>query len=81
MSRWPDNTLAIKRTLKVKGRIKFLINSIINMKKIKSKGVPKGIIWITNPLKDFTKLNKFKLNHNEKDKNKTKHKWEVRENL
>lgn len=38
----PATILAASRTLKVRGRIKFLINSIITIKGISAKGVPNG---------------------------------------
>lgn len=37
--------LAANRTERVKGRIKFLINSIKTIKGIKALGVPKGTKW------------------------------------
>ena len=41
-SKCPATMLAASRTDRVKGRIKFLINSINTMKGIKIKGVPSG---------------------------------------
>lgn len=43
--KWPAVILAIKRTDKVIGRIKFLTLSIITINIIKSLGVPKGNKW------------------------------------
>lgn len=46
ISKWPAIMLAVRRTAKVPGRIRFLIVSIRTMKGIKIAGVPLGIKWI-----------------------------------
>lgn len=45
INKWPAIIFALRRILKVRGRIKFLIISIINIKLIKTVGVPVGIEW------------------------------------
>lgn len=45
ISKWPARILATSRTIRVIGRIKFLISSIKKSKKVKGKGVPSGIKW------------------------------------
>lgn len=44
--RWPETILAIKRILKVKGRMIFLIISIRTINLIKAVGVPLGTRWL-----------------------------------
>lgn len=51
--------MATKRTIRVKGRIKFLTNSIKKRRKVKGKGVPSGIKCERNLLGKLIKLNKI----------------------
>lgn len=43
--RWPAIILAASRTLKVNGRMVFLINSMQTIKGIRGLGVPRGTKW------------------------------------
>lgn len=45
ISRWPAIMLAVKRTDREIGRIRFLIVSIRIMNGIRIVGVPDGIMW------------------------------------
>lgn len=45
INKCPAKILATNRTIRVIGRIKFLVTSIKNNKKVKIKGVPSGIKW------------------------------------
>lgn len=54
MITWPATTFAAKRTVKVIGRIKVLINSIKKSKIVIGNGEPSGIQWEKNILKFIT---------------------------
>lgn len=45
-NKWPAIIFAVKRTVNVIGRIKFLIDSIHTIKGIKARGVPCGTKWV-----------------------------------
>jgi len=46
INKWPATILAVNRTDNVIGRIIFLTISMINIKLIKGRGVPIGMVWI-----------------------------------
>ena len=53
ISKCPATILAAKRTERVIGRIKFLTNSIITIKGIRTLGVPEGTRWARNLFMDL----------------------------
>lgn len=63
ISRWPAIILALNRIDKVKGRIIFLIVSIITIKGIKNIGVLLGIKWINVFSVFFFHIKKKQANH------------------
>lgn len=69
-SRWPETILAIKRILKVPGRIKVLIDSIKTIKLIKGIGVLKGTKWASILFEKIIQPYKKKPIHNGTEKNK-----------
>lgn len=60
-SKWPAIILAVKRIVKVPGRIIFLIVSIKTIKGIKMLGVPCGIMWENIKLVLFNQPNTINL--------------------
>ena len=53
-SKWPAVIFAIRRTLRVKGRMTFLTNSIITINLINALGVPLGTKWAKANIGCFT---------------------------
>lgn len=69
INKWPLIILAVNRTDKVIGRIKFLTVSINTIKQLKKIGDPKGTKWLINLLNLFIILKIIKLNQIGKAKN------------
>ena len=57
--KWPAEMLATKRTVRVRGRIKLLINSIITIIGIRGRGVPTGTKWANMCLGRANQANKY----------------------
>lgn len=62
-NKWPAIILAVRRTVKVIGRIIFLIVSIHTMKGIRRRGVPWGTKWLNIWLVLFSHPKINNLNH------------------
>lgn len=75
INKWPLIILAINRTDRVIGRIKFLIVSIITMKELKKIGEPIGTIWDINLLNLFNNIKIIIVSQNGKAKYMVKTKW------
>lgn len=72
INRCPAIILAVRRIVKVQGRIKFLIDSIRTIKGINILGVLWGIIWLNINLLFFNQLKVIILIHKGNDIDKEK---------
>lgn len=76
-SKWPAIILALNRTDKVIGRIRFLIDSIHTINGIRMLGVPNGIKWANIWVVLLIQPNNIKLIHKGKANENVKVKWLV----
>lgn len=73
--------LAIRRTANVKGRIIFLIVSMITIKDIKARGVPEGVKWAKKELGLFLRANTTLSLHIKMERFRFKDIWDVVERM
>lgn len=75
ISKWPATILAIRRTAKVRGRIMFLIVSIITIKGIRAEGVLCGTKWANIYLVWLIQPKSIKANHRGRLRVKVRAMW------
>jgi len=81
ISKCPAIKFAVKRTQRVKGRMIFLINSIITIKFIKGPGVPWGSKWDKEWLVFCSQPKETMVIQKVRDKGRVILKWEEREKI